>query len=67
MTRLRSILVVVALTLGLGAAAFIALKPRVEQVDRVIGPLPVARLDGTPIDAASFAGRPWVVNVWMPG
>ena len=67
MPRIPAILAVAALTLGLGVAAYVATKPRVEVVDRAIGPLPVAQLDGTPILPASFAGKPWVVNLWMPG
>lgn len=63
---LRSLLIF-ALVAALGVAAWYAQRPSLERLDRELGPLPVAQLDGTPILPASFAGRPWVVNVWMPG
>jgi len=65
--RLIRLALVLAVVLGLAGAASVLLKPRLEHLDREIGPLPVAALDGTPILPASFAGRPWIVNVWMPG
>jgi hypothetical protein len=60
-------LAVLALGLMMGLVAHVLLRPHVQQIDRALGPLPLATLEGTPIDPGSFAGRPWVVNVWMPG
>lgn len=43
-----------------------------ERVDRPMRPLPdqfftAKTLDGRQVDRAFLAGRPWVVNLWVPG
>lgn len=35
-----------------------------EIVDRPLPELPIRALDGEPI---AFDGRPWLINVWLPG
>lgn len=43
-----------------------------EVVERPMRPLPdqffeAKTLDGRSVDRAFLAGRPWVVNLWVPG
>lgn len=43
-----------------------------DHVDRPMRPLPeqlygARTLDGRRIDAAFLHGRPWVINLWVPG
>lgn len=35
--------------------------------DQPLPALPIAGLDGRTLPASHFEGRPWVINVWMPG
>lgn len=51
--------IVAFLWVGLRGAA-------VDERDTPLPPLPLATLDGSPVPASTFAGKPWVINLWMP-
>lgn len=41
-----------------------------ERVDRPNRPLPeikAERLDGTKVDRDALIGKPWLINLWVPG
>ena len=56
-------------TLLLAVSVFFLLMCRgdIRHTDTPLPALPISTLAGAPISAESFADRPWVVNVWMPG
>jgi peroxiredoxin len=52
------------------AAAVAGLAPAcdaTERPNRPLAPFSADGLDGTPWDSQALRGRPWVINVWMPG
>lgn len=56
--------------LAAGGLVFIVLVMLAEPVKRVDHPLPelpLDTLDGRALRRADFAGRPWIINVWLPG
>ncbi len=58
-----------ALALSLGALA-LALLAGCDRYDRLDRPLPkftATTLDGRTIDSDSLAGKPWIINLWVPG
>lgn len=57
----------VALILVLGGFFYLSQRATISETDTALPPLPIASLAGAPIAPASFAGQPWVINVWMPG
>ena len=59
-----------ALVTGVVLGAFalaVALTEPFERLDEPLPPLPLVKLDGSPVPPGHFDGRPWIVNVWLPG
>ncbi len=53
------------------AAVFFSLLSACDAVDRPHRPVPelffgATTLEGTPVTRASLAGKPWVINLWLP-
>jgi len=40
---------------------------RYDRLDRPLPSFQARTLDGAPVDESFFEGRPWVVNIWVPG
>jgi hypothetical protein len=53
--------------MGLAAIAALSACERYDEVDLPLPPIPAHRVDGTPLGPGALAGKPWVVNLWVPG
>ena len=53
--------------LGLLAVVALSACDRVEPRDRPLPKIEAATLDGERLDLDSLRGKPWIINVWVPG
>ncbi len=57
----------VAMVLGSIAALLLAGCQKVDRPNRPLPDFKATRLDGTKLTRESLRGKPWLINLWVPG